>query len=136
MYILYMCVCGFMSHSVSVSTLNDTPVSFNGTVTMNSLLCFYCTHTHTLPLDALFCGWICRRVCVCLTHPQAPLSVCVSVSVRYAPSQRWHIDTILHVLTTVNTERATHPAASYMGFSLTTLLLSFILPLLMHYALV
>uniref|UniRef100_A0A8D3C8R8 AP-1 complex subunit gamma n=1 Tax=Scophthalmus maximus TaxID=52904 RepID=A0A8D3C8R8_SCOMX len=25
---------------------------------------------------------------------------CVCVSVRYAPSQRWHIDTILHVLTT------------------------------------
>lgn len=29
------------------------------------------------------------------------LSLCL---VRYAPSQRWHIDTILHVLTTVNTQ--------------------------------
>uniref|UniRef100_A0A8C2XDX6 AP-1 complex subunit gamma n=1 Tax=Cyclopterus lumpus TaxID=8103 RepID=A0A8C2XDX6_CYCLU len=37
---------------------------------------------------------------------------------RYAPSQRWHIDTMLHVLITVNTDRATRPAAlSHMGFS-------------------
>uniref|UniRef100_A0A8D3BP26 Adaptor related protein complex 1 subunit gamma 2 n=1 Tax=Scophthalmus maximus TaxID=52904 RepID=A0A8D3BP26_SCOMX len=33
--------------------------------------------------------------------PGAQSSIrCVCVSVRYAPSQRWHIDTILHVLTT------------------------------------
>lgn len=35
-----------------------------------------------------------------LTEPELGLSV----SARYAPSQRWHIDTILHVLTTVNTD--------------------------------
>lgn len=86
----------------------------SGTVTVNSLLCFYCGSFDNLRhFSVCMCASSrsgSARVCACTTE----LAVCVSVSVRYAPSQRWHIDTILHVLTTVN-------AASYPGSSFITL---------------
>lgn len=48
----------------------------------------------------------CLYLCICDKSQalNSTLSLCVSlcVLVRYSPSKRWHIDTILHVLTTVN----------------------------------
>lgn len=103
-------VCTHLSLSVRLHTHWYSCLS--GTATVNSLQRFYCVSFNNLRHFSFSmcarCSSVCVRVCT------TELAVCVSVSVRYAPSQRWHIDTILHVLTTVN-------AASFTGSSFITL---------------